>query len=100
MDENGQAMDAIREVGPGGHYLGCAHTQANFKSAFWRSDLLDYKPYETWSEEGGRDTMALANARVKKLLADYQQPALDPGIGEALADYVAQRKAGMRDAFG
>jgi trimethylamine--corrinoid protein Co-methyltransferase len=100
MDENGQAMDAIREVGPGGHYLGCAHTQANFKSAFWRSDLLDYKPYETWSEEGGRDTMALANARVKKLLADYQQPALDPGIGEALADYVEQRKAGMRDAFG
>jgi trimethylamine--corrinoid protein Co-methyltransferase len=100
MDENGQAMDAIREVGPGGHYLGCAHTQANFKSAFWRSDLLDYKPYETWSEEGGRDTMALANARVKKLLADYQQPALDPGIGEGLSDYVAQRKAGMRDAFG
>ncbi|PKQ11836.1 MAG: trimethylamine methyltransferase [Alphaproteobacteria bacterium HGW-Alphaproteobacteria-1] len=100
MDENGQAMDAIREVGPGGHYLGCAHTQANFKSAFWRSDLLDYKPYETWSEEGGRDTMALANARVKKLLADYQQPTLDPGITEALADYVAQRKAGMRDAFG
>jgi trimethylamine--corrinoid protein Co-methyltransferase len=52
MDTNGQAMDAIREVGPGGHYLGCAHTQANFKSAFWRSDLLDYKPFETWAEEG------------------------------------------------
>jgi hypothetical protein len=45
-------MDAIREVGPGGHYLGCAHTQANFKTAFWRSDLLDYKPFETWDEEG------------------------------------------------
>ena len=37
LSENGQAMDAIREVGPGGHYLGCAHTQANFKDAFWRS---------------------------------------------------------------
>ena len=42
FDENAQAMDAIREVGPGGHYLGCAHTQANFKAAFWKSDLLDY----------------------------------------------------------
>ncbi len=41
-----QAMDAIREVGPGGHYLGCEHTQANFKTAFWKSDLLDYKPFE------------------------------------------------------
>ncbi|MGR3461533.1 MAG: trimethylamine methyltransferase family protein [Roseovarius sp.] len=99
MDENGQAMDAIREVGPGGHYLGCAHTQANFKTAFWRSDLLDYKPYETWVDEGGRDTLALANARVKKLLADYQQPALDPAINEALSDYVAKRKESMPDAF-
>ncbi|WP_297771661.1 trimethylamine methyltransferase family protein [uncultured Roseovarius sp.] len=99
VDEEAQAMDAIREVGPGGHYLGCAHTQANFKNAFWRSNLFDYKPFETWSEEGERDTMMLANARVKKLLGDYQQPALDPGIAEALEAYVAKRKAEMPDAF-
>jgi trimethylamine--corrinoid protein Co-methyltransferase len=99
MDEEAQAMDAIREVGPGGHYLGCAHTQANFKSAFWRSDLFDYKPFETWADEGERDTMVLANARVHKLLADYQQPPLDPAIAEALAAYVAKRKAEMPDAF-
>ncbi|WP_127561578.1 trimethylamine methyltransferase family protein [Nioella ostreopsis] len=98
IDENAQAMDAIREVGPGGHYLGCAHTQANFKSSFWRSDLLDYKPFETWADEGSRDTMALANARVRKLLADYQQPALDPAIDEALRAFVAKRKEEMPDA--
>lgn len=99
IDANGQGMDAIREVGPGGHYLGCAHTQANFKSAFWRSDLLDYKPFETWDEEGARDTQTLASLRVKKLLADYQAPALDAGIAEALADFVARKKASMPDAF-
>jgi trimethylamine---corrinoid protein Co-methyltransferase len=99
MDENGQGMDAIREVGPGGHYLGCAHTQANFKSAFWRSDLFDYKPYETWDEEGARDTETLAAERVTKMLGDYQQPDLDPGIAEALSDYVARKKASMPDAF-
>ncbi|WP_306045264.1 trimethylamine methyltransferase family protein [Nioella sp. MMSF_3534] len=98
IDENAQAMDAIREVGPGGHYLGCAHTQANFKTSFWRSDLLDYKPFETWADEGSRDTMALANARVRKLLADYQQPALDPSIDEALRAFVAKRKEEMPDA--
>ncbi|PIV74107.1 MAG: trimethylamine methyltransferase [Rhodobacteraceae bacterium CG17_big_fil_post_rev_8_21_14_2_50_65_11] len=98
-DENGQAMGAMREVGPGGHYLGCEHTQANFKSAFWRSDVLDYKPYETWAEEGSRDTATLANARVRKLLADYQQPMLDPAIDEALKAYIAKRKEGMPDAF-
>ncbi|MFN4159411.1 MAG: trimethylamine methyltransferase family protein [Gemmobacter sp.] len=99
MDENGQGMDAIREVGPGGHYLGCAHTQANFKSAFWRSELFDYKPFETWDEEGARDTQALAAIRVKKLLADYQPPPLDAGVAEALADYVARKKAEVPDAF-
>ncbi len=99
VDENAQAMDAIREVGPGGHYLGCAHTQANFKSAFWRTGVLDYKPFETWDEEGARDTQALAAARVKKLLADYQQPGIDPAVNEALSDYVARKKAGMKDSF-
>lgn len=99
MTENGQAMDAIREVGPGGHYLGCAHTQANFKKSFWRSDLLDYKPFEQWSEEGERDTMTLANAKVKQILSNYQQPALDPAISEALDAFVADKKASMPDAF-
>ncbi|PTX05378.1 trimethylamine methyltransferase family protein [Pararhodobacter aggregans] len=100
MDENGQAMDAIREVGPGGHYLGCQHTQSNFKTAFWRTDVLDYKPYETWEEEGARDSATLANQRVKKLLRDFQAPTLDPAIAEALESYVAQRKASEPDAFG
>ena len=99
VDENGQGMEAIREVGPGGHYLACAHTQANFKSAFWRSDLLDYKPFETWEEEGARDTQALASERVKKLLADYQPPELDIAVREALEAFVARRKAEMPDAF-
>ncbi|WP_432635405.1 trimethylamine methyltransferase family protein [Albidovulum sp.] len=99
VSENGQAMDAIREVGPGGHYLGCAHTQANFKQAFWRTNLLDYKPYETWEEEGARDTVQLARERVARMLADYQKPAIDPAIEEALLEYVAKKKASMPDAF-
>ena len=99
IDENAQAMDAIREVGPGGHYLGCDHTQRNFKEAFWKSDLLDYKPYETWEEEGARDTQTLASLRVEKMLADYQQPAMDVSVREALDDYVARKKAEMPDSF-
>ncbi len=99
IDTNGQAMDAIREVGPGGHFLGCEHTQGNFKTAFWRSDLFDYKPFETWAEEGARDTQTLASERVAKMLGDYQQPSLDAGIEEALNDYVARRKSEMPDAF-
>jgi trimethylamine--corrinoid protein Co-methyltransferase len=99
VTENDQAMDAIREVGPGGHYLGCAHTQSFFKTAFWRSEVLDYKPFETWAEEGGRDSMAIANARVTKLLNDYEQPQMDPATYEALSSYVAKKKESMPDSF-
>lgn len=99
ISENAQAMGAIAEVGPGGHYLGCAHTQANFKEAFWKTEVLDYKPYETWQEEGARDSQKLAAARVEKMLAEYQQPHLDPAILDGLNDYVARKKASMPDAF-
>ena len=99
IDENAQAMDAIREVGPGGHYLGCAHTQKNFKSAFWKSDVLNYKPFETWADEGSQDTMAFATDRVAKLLGEYQQPAMDPAVLEALDSFVAQKKLAEPDTF-
>jgi trimethylamine--corrinoid protein Co-methyltransferase len=92
-------MGAIREVGPGGHYLGCEHTQANFKNAFWRTDVFDYKPFETWYDEGARDTQTLANARVAQMLSTYQKPALDPDTLAALTAYVEDKKASMPDAF-
>ena len=100
VTENAQAMDAIREVGPGGHYLGSAHTQANFKNSFWRSNLLDYRPFETWDEDGAKDTQTLAAQRVETLISTYQQPHLDPAIDEALRAYMAERKASEPDAFG
>lgn len=99
IDENAQAMGAIREVGPGGHYLGCDHTQTNFKSAFWRTEILDYKPFETWQEEGARDTVTLAAERVEKMINTYQKPAIDPAVEEALTDYVARKKASIPDSF-
>lgn len=100
MSQSGQAMNAIREVGPGAHFLGCAHTQANFKDASWRSGLLDQKPFETRAEEGAGDTQALAAARVVAMLADYAPPPLDLGIEEALRAFNAERKASEPDAFG
>ncbi|QFS83167.1 Trimethylamine methyltransferase (MTTB) [Roseivivax sp. THAF40] len=100
MDTEHQAMDAIREVGPGGHFLGCSHTQRNFKTAFWRSEVLDYRPFETWSEMGGHDTAWNAAEIVKKKLANYVPPAMDPGTLDALNEFVAQKKAGIKDTFG
>ncbi|MCF6231925.1 MAG: trimethylamine methyltransferase family protein [Rhodobacteraceae bacterium] len=97
--EEAQAMGAIAEVGPGGHFLGCEHTQNNYQTAFWRTQLLDYKPFETWEEEGARDTQSLAAVRVQYLIDNYRQPPLDPAIRRALEAYIDDKKASMPDAF-
>ncbi|MCB1805151.1 MAG: trimethylamine methyltransferase family protein, partial [Candidatus Competibacteraceae bacterium] len=98
LSENGQALDAIREVGPGAHFLGCAHTQANFESAFYRSTIADNNSFEQWEAEGGLDATRRANKIWKKQLAEYQAPAIDPAVDEALQAYIATRKASMPDA--
>ena len=99
MSENGQAMDAIREVGPGSHYLGCAHTQANFQTAFYRSNVADNNSFEQWSAEGEKDTAQRANGIWKKWLADYEAPAIDPAIDEALQAFMREKKESLPDAF-
>ena len=99
LSENGQAMDAIREVGPGSHFLGCAHTQANFETAFYRSTIADNNSFEQWEAEGGQDAVQRANTLWKEMLAAYEAPAIDPGIDEALNDFIKARKDSMPDAF-
>ena len=98
LSENGQAMDAIREVGPGKHFLGCAHTQANFETAFYRSPIADNNSYEQWEAEGAKDLAQRANAVWKKMLAEYEAPPLDPAIDEALQDFMGRRKASFPDS--
>jgi trimethylamine--corrinoid protein Co-methyltransferase len=98
VSESGQAMDAIREVGPGKHFLGCAHTQANFETAFFPSQLADNNSYEQWEAEGRQDMAQRANALWKKTLRDYEAPAIDPATDEALLDYMARRKASFADS--
>ena len=95
--ENGQALDAIREVGPGSHFLGCAHTQANFENAFWRSIVADNNSFEQWRDDGSKDAATRANAIWKRQLQDYVAPDLDPGIDEALQAFIANRKAVLPD---
>jgi trimethylamine--corrinoid protein Co-methyltransferase len=97
LSENGQAMDALREVGPGAHFLGAAHTQANFERAFYRSVIADNNSFEQWEQDGSLDTAQRANRLWKKMLDEYQEPPLDPAIDEALLDFIARRKSEFED---
>ena len=98
LSENAQALSALREVGPGSHFLGCAHTQANFETAFFRSSIADNNSFEQWQAEGSKDAAQRANALWKQMLAAYEPPPLDPAVAEALDDFVARRKAAAPDS--
>ena len=98
MSENGQALDAIRANGPGQHFLGTAHTLANFETAFYRSEVADNNSFEQWSEDGGLDAAQRANAIWKRMLAEYEAPPLDQATDEALLEFMIRRKASMPDS--
>jgi trimethylamine--corrinoid protein Co-methyltransferase len=97
LSVNGQAMEAFIQVEPGGHFLGCAHTQANFETAFYRSNIADNNSVEQWTEEGSKNAATRANALWKKMLDGYVPPPMDPSLDEALREYVERKKASMPD---
>ena len=98
LSPDAQALDAVREIGPGSHYLGAKHTQAHFETAFYRSATADNNSFEQWQAEGSLDSATRANAIWKQRLADYQAPPLDPGVDEALQAFVAEKKAAFPDS--
>ena len=99
ISENGQALDAIRENPPGNHFLGTAHTLANFETAFYRSSTADNSSYEQWIEEGGLDAAQRANKVWKEQLAAYEAPPIDGAIDAELREFIERRKAELPDAF-
>ncbi|MFM9085341.1 MAG: trimethylamine methyltransferase family protein [Acidimicrobiia bacterium] len=96
---NGQALDAIRGNQPGVHFLGTAHTLANFETAFYRSNTADNESFEKWLEDGSLDAQTRANKIVKERLASYVPPPMDDAIDAQLLEFVARRKAELPDAF-
>ncbi|RFC68053.1 MULTISPECIES: trimethylamine methyltransferase family protein [Mesorhizobium] len=93
LSEDALAIDAIRDVGPGGHFFGTPHTQARYKTAFYQPVLSDWRNYETWAENGSPTAIQKANRIWKERLAMYEAPPLDPAIREELGAFVARRKA-------
>lgn len=93
VDDATLGLDAIREVGPGGHFFGCAHTQARYRTAFYAPMVSDWRNFESWREAGSPSAAQHANKIVKDMLAAYEPPPLDPAIKDELDAFVARRTA-------
>ncbi len=92
-DAGALGLDAVREVGPGGHYFGAAHTLERYERAFYAPVLSDWRYFETWHEDGAVDATRRANRIYKRILAGFEPPPIDPAIGEALDAFVTRRTA-------
>ena len=98
LSPNGQALDAIVENGPGQHFLGTAHTLANFETAFYRSNTADNESFEKWQETGGLDAAMRANAIWKRMLAEYEPPPIDEAKDEELREWIERKKESFPDS--
>jgi trimethylamine--corrinoid protein Co-methyltransferase len=93
VSDESLSLDAIAEAGVGGHFFGTAQTMAQYETAFHPPMLSNWDNYPTWQARGSEEAPARANRIWKELLSAYEEPPLDPGIREALEDFVARRKA-------
>ena len=98
VDEASLGLDAIAEVGPGGHFFGAAHTLERYETAFYRPIVSDWRNFETWSDDGARTATERANRVWKRLLAEFEPPSLEESRAEAIGDFVARRKAEIQAA--
>jgi trimethylamine--corrinoid protein Co-methyltransferase len=93
LSEDALAIDAIRDVGPGGHFFGTPHTQNRYKTAFYSPVISDWRNYETWAEAGSPTAVEKANRVWKERLASYEEPYMDPAVREELNEFVDRRIA-------
>ena len=93
LSEDALAVEAIRDVGPGGHFFGTQHTQDRYKTAFYAPILSDWRNFETWQEAGSPTAVEKANRVWKERLATYEAPVMDPARREELNDFVDRRIA-------
>ena len=97
FDDRDEVLDTMREVPPGGHHLGTAHTLANFQTAFSMPEMMNSDNYEQWLADGALSAEDRATAKCRQLLEEYEEPALDDDVRAELDEFVARRDAELPD---
>jgi len=98
VDDEGFAMDALREVGPGGHFLGAEHTLRHYRTGFYRPLISSTENFDRWNRHGARTADKVANEKWKQMLADYEDPGMDPAVDEELKHFMATRREQIEHA--
>ena len=87
------ALEAVAEVGAGGHFFGCAHTMERYRSAFYAPLVSDWRNSGTWADDGAKSATDRASGIWQSTLERYVAPKRDAAVVEAVDSFVARRKA-------
>jgi trimethylamine--corrinoid protein Co-methyltransferase len=90
MEEIG--IDAVAEVGPGGHFFAAAHTMQRYRDAFYSPLVSDWRNFGAWADAGAKTATERAGALWRAALAAFQPPPLDTSTLEALSAFVERRR--------
>jgi trimethylamine--corrinoid protein Co-methyltransferase len=86
-------IEAVAEVGPGGHFFSAAHTMQRYRDAFYTPIVSDWRNYGQWFDDGAKTATERASTVWRNTLSAFQPPAMDPAVAEALDAFVARRRA-------
>lgn len=98
VDEDTLGIEAMREVGPGGHYFAAQQTMERYETEFYKPILSDWRNFETWFEDGAKDATSRANRIYQQLLSEYEAPKVDEAILQELDEYIETTREERRKA--
>jgi len=86
------ALDVIDKVGPGGDYLGAAHTARHFRKA-WYPNVMDRRSFHAWVEAGRPTALRTAHDFARETVAMHAPLPLPTETLETLQAIIAQADA-------
>lgn len=88
VSEETLAVDAIDEVGPGGHFLSSPHTLRHCRETYYPA-LMDRRNYQEWLDAGQKTLGQRANEKVRDIIENYQPEQLSGNVKDRIRQVMA-----------
>ncbi len=92
VDREYMAVEAIKRVGPGGHFLDDDHTLDHFREN-WQPDITDRKTIDQWEAKGSTTMGQRAKEKVGYILANHKPEPLPEEVDAEIDRILSQAES-------
>ena len=96
VNEDTLAVDVIRKVGPGGHFLAEKHTLKYFLKEHLIPKISGRKTFEAWKEAGGKHIITVAKEKVNEILATHEPEPIPKDVQKNIAEIFVKCKKELK----